>query len=171
MCLISQSCPTLCDPMDCSPPGSSVHGSLQERILEWVTMPFSRGSSQSRDRTQVSCITGRFFTICATREAQEYWSEQPIPSPGDLSNPGIEPGSPALQAGSLPTELSGSPFKPFAHSLIGQLDFVLLLSCTFLFIFQILTPYLICNFQIFFSHFIVYLSTLAMSFGAQKFSV
>ena len=49
-----QSCPTLCDPMDCSPPGSSVHGLLQARILEWVAMPCSRGSSWPRDRTQVS---------------------------------------------------------------------------------------------------------------------
>ena len=54
-----QSCPTLCDPMDCSPPGSSVHGILQARILEWVVMPFSRGSSQPRDRTRVSCTAGR----------------------------------------------------------------------------------------------------------------
>ena len=46
-----QSCPALCDPMDCSPPGSSVHGVLQARILEWVVMPSSRGSSQPRDRT------------------------------------------------------------------------------------------------------------------------
>ena len=47
---------TLCDPMDCSPPGSSVHGILQTRILEWIAIPFSRGSSQPRDRTQVSCL-------------------------------------------------------------------------------------------------------------------
>ena len=58
--LISQSCLTLCDPMDCSPPGSSVHGTLQARILEWVSIPFSRGSSQSKDRTQASC-TGRWI--------------------------------------------------------------------------------------------------------------
>ena len=49
-------------PMDCSLPGSSVHGILQARILEWVAIPFSRGSSQPRDRTQVSCIAGEFFT-------------------------------------------------------------------------------------------------------------
>ena len=49
-----QSCPTLCDPMDCSPPGSSVHGILQARILEYVTMPSSGGSSQPRDPTHVS---------------------------------------------------------------------------------------------------------------------
>ena len=57
------SCPTLCDPMGCSPPSSSVHGILQARILEWVAIPFSRGSPQPRDRTQVSCIAGRFFTV------------------------------------------------------------------------------------------------------------
>ena len=58
----SQSCPTPCDPKDCSSPGSSVHGILQTRILEWVAFPFSRGSSQPRDQTQVSCIAGGFFT-------------------------------------------------------------------------------------------------------------
>ena len=62
--LVAQSCLTLCDPMDCSPPGSSVHGILQARILEWL----------------------------------------PCPPPGDLPNPGIEPGSPAFQANSLPSE-------------------------------------------------------------------
>ena len=53
MCLVFQSCPTHCHPMDSSPPGSFVHGSLQARILEWVVMPSSRRSSQPRDRTQV----------------------------------------------------------------------------------------------------------------------
>ena len=67
--LIAQLCPTLCDPMDYSWPGSSVHGILQARILEWVAIPFSRGSS----------------------------------------DPGIEPGSPTLQADSLPSELRGKP--------------------------------------------------------------
>ena len=57
-----QSCPTLCDPMDCSLPGSSAHGILQVRILEWVAMSSSRGFSQPRAWTQVSCFTGRFFT-------------------------------------------------------------------------------------------------------------
>ena len=56
---ITQSCPTLCDPMDCSLPGSFVHGILQARILEWVAISFSRGSSLLRDRTQVSHIAGR----------------------------------------------------------------------------------------------------------------
>ena len=61
-------CPTLCD-MDCSPPGSSVHEIFQARILEWVAISFSRGSSQPRDQTQVSCTAGRFFTDRATRKA------------------------------------------------------------------------------------------------------
>ena len=64
-----QSCPTLCDPMDCSFPGSSVHGILQARIVEWVAMPSSRGSSQPRDRTHVPyvpCTGSGFFTTGAT---------------------------------------------------------------------------------------------------------
>ena len=52
----------------------TVHGILQAKIVEWVAIPFSRGSLQPRDRTQVSHIAGRFFTNWATREAQEYWS-------------------------------------------------------------------------------------------------
>ena len=67
--LVAQSCPTLCDPMDCSPPGSSVHEIFQARILQWVAISFSRGSSQPRDRTQVSCAAGRCFTDRAAREA------------------------------------------------------------------------------------------------------
>ena len=70
-CLVSQSCLTLWDPIDCSPPGSSVHGILQARILEWVSMLSSRGSFQPRDGTQVSHIAGWFFTIWATSENSE----------------------------------------------------------------------------------------------------
>ena len=60
-----QSCPTLCDPMDCRPPGFSVHGILQARILEWVAMPSSKESSQSRDEPTSltsSALEGRFFS-------------------------------------------------------------------------------------------------------------
>ena len=66
----------LCNPVDCSPQGSSDHGILQARILKWVAIPFSRGSSQLRDRTQVSHIASRFFTIWTTREIEnrKYWS-------------------------------------------------------------------------------------------------
>ena len=63
---VAQSGPTLCDPIDCSLQGSSVHGIFQARILNWVTIPFSRVSSQPRDQTRVSCVAGRW----ATREAR-----------------------------------------------------------------------------------------------------
>ena len=66
---VAQSYPTLCDRKDWNPPGSSVHGILQARILEWVVIPFSRGSSWPKDLTQVSHIVGRFFSIWATKEA------------------------------------------------------------------------------------------------------
>ena len=68
--LVAQSCPTLCNPMNCSLPGFTVHGILQERILEWVAISSSRGSSWPRDRTQVSFIAGRFFTVSDTRQSQ-----------------------------------------------------------------------------------------------------
>ena len=66
--LVTESSPTLCDPKDCSPSGCSVHGILWVRILERVTILFSRGSFWTRDQTQVSCTAGRFFTGWATRE-------------------------------------------------------------------------------------------------------
>ena len=65
---VAQSCPTLCDPMDCSLPGSFVHGIFQARVLEWVAISFSRGSSRPRDWTQVSHIAGRGFTVWAPRD-------------------------------------------------------------------------------------------------------
>ena len=67
--LLAQLCPILCSPMDCSPQGSSVHGILQASLLEWVAIPFYRGSSQPRDRPQVSCIARgpwHFFLFSAT---------------------------------------------------------------------------------------------------------
>ena len=81
---VAQSRPTLCNPMD-----YTVHGILQAGILEWVAFPFSRGSSQPRDGTQVSLITGGFFTSCATREASWF-------------------GGPGLQLGSLCSLLPGT---------------------------------------------------------------
>ena len=65
-CEVAQSCPTLCDPMDCSLPDSSLHRILQARVLEWVAISFSRGSSQPRNQTRVSCILGRRFNLWAT---------------------------------------------------------------------------------------------------------
>ena len=83
MCSVTQACLTLCDLMDCSPPGSSVHGILQARILEWVA----------------------------------------ISSPGDLPDPGIEPGSPALQADSLLTEPQG-PYGPTYMKYISNISHI-----------------------------------------------
>ena len=96
-----QSCLTLWDSMDCSPPVSSVQVILQARILEWLVMPSSRGSSQPRDWTQVSCIVGKLFVSLWTiaREApqsmdifrQEYRSGLPYPPLEDLPDIGINP--------------------------------------------------------------------------------
>ena len=82
--LVAQLCPTLCDLVDCSLPGSSVHGILETGILEWVAIPFSRGSSWPRDWTQVSCIAGGFLTNWATRETHHSATFPPhphLPSP------------------------------------------------------------------------------------------
>ena len=68
---VTQSCPTLCDPVDCSLLGSSARGIFEARMLEWVAISFSRGSSLHRDRTQVSCIVGRCFTVWATYPTSE----------------------------------------------------------------------------------------------------
>ena len=120
---VAQLCPTLCDPMDCSLPGSSVHRIFQARVLEWVAISFSRGSSQPRDQSRVSCITDKTlyrlshqgsrsvmsdsaipWTVAYQASPsmefsrQGFWSGLPFPSPGDLPDPGIEPRSPALQA-------------------------------------------------------------------------
>ena len=84
--LFIQSCLTLCDPKDCNPTGSSVHVILQARILEWVAMPFSRGSSQPRDQTQVYCIAGIFFIKCVHAKSLE--SFLTLCNPMDHSPPG-----------------------------------------------------------------------------------
>ena len=70
ICVCAQSYPTLHDPMDCSPPGSSLHGILQARIMEWAAISFSREPSRPKDQTRISCVScnGRFFTNWATRE-------------------------------------------------------------------------------------------------------
>ena len=98
---VTQSCLTLCNSMD-----YIVHEILQARILERVAFPFSRGSSQPRDQTQVSHIDS--LPAEPAGKPKNTGVGKPIPSPADLPNPGIELGSPALQADSLPTELSGN---------------------------------------------------------------
>ena len=90
----------------------TVHGILQARILEWLTFPFSRRSSQPRDRTQVSRIAGGFFTSWATREAQEYWVVYPFSSRS--SQPRNQTGVCCLAGGFFTSwyfELSGKPYK------------------------------------------------------------
>ena len=94
---VTQLCPTLCNP-------------IQARILEWVTFPFSRGSSQPRDQTQISCIAGRFFYHVRHQGSRRILEWVAYPSPVELPNPGIKLESPALQADSLPAELPGKPF-------------------------------------------------------------
>ena len=70
---VAQPCPTLCDPRDCSLQGSTVHGIFQARVLEWVAITFSRGSSWPRDRTQVSCIAGRHFYCLRHQGRLKQW--------------------------------------------------------------------------------------------------
>ena len=83
-----RSCLTLFDCMDYSPPGFSLHGILQARMLEWVAMPFSRWSFQPRDQTQVTCTAGRFFTIWATSSVQ-LLSRVRLCDPMNYSTPGF----------------------------------------------------------------------------------
>ena len=72
---VAQSCPTLCDPMDCNLSGSSVHEIFQAKVLEWIAISFSRGSSRPRSQTRVSRIAGRFFTVFA--KGTQFSSKQP----------------------------------------------------------------------------------------------
>ena len=93
--------------MDCSPPGSSVHGILQARMLGWVAISFSKGTLQPRDQTQVSHIASGFLTVWATKKP---WILERVAYPYSrcLPDPGIKPGSPAVQADTLPAELPGN---------------------------------------------------------------
>ena len=84
---VAQPCLILCDPMDCSLPGSSLHGILQARVLEWVAISFSRGSSRPRDWTPVSCIAGRRFNLWATREALSFFKSQPESHTSEMASP------------------------------------------------------------------------------------
>ena len=115
VCSVMQSCLTVCDPMVCGPPDSSVYGIFQARILEWVAISYSRGSSPPRDQTHVSCPSC-FGSCCLVTQLSQLFCESldwGLPgknaevdchffSPGDLPDPGIKPESPALQVDSLP---------------------------------------------------------------------
>ena len=119
-----QSCLTLCDPRDSSPPGSPVPGILQARTLEWVAISFSNAwewkvkvKSLSRVRLLATPWTAAYQAPPSMEfSRQEYWSGVPFPSPRDLPNPGIKPRSPALQADALTSE---PPGKPQLNSIVG----------------------------------------------------
>ena len=97
--------------MDGSPPGSSVHGDSPGKNTGVDCRALLQGifPTQGSSPNMQSHIAGRLFTFWATREAQEYWSEYPIPFSRALPDPGIKPGYPALQVDSLPAELAGKP--------------------------------------------------------------
>ena len=117
---VAQSCPTLCDPMDCSLPGSSIHGILQARILEWVAISFSRGSSQPRDRTQVFTIWATRAKVvskehCPLRYARAYWRRFNSNIQADLRDPVGSFQTVAVKRASQhrePPELCCSPERP-----------------------------------------------------------
>ena len=102
------SCPTLCDPIDGSPPGSTIPGTLQARTLEWVAISFSREGKWKVKVKSLSCVRLLVTPWTTAYQAppsmgfsrQEYWSGLPFPSPGDLLHPEMDPRSPALQADS-----------------------------------------------------------------------
>ena len=96
-------------PMDCSQQGSSVHGDSASKNTRVGCYALLQGIFPTQGSNPGLCIAGRFFASWATREAQEYRSGLPISSPVDLPDPGIEPGSSALQADSLPVSYQGSP--------------------------------------------------------------
>ena len=116
-----QSCLTLCDPIDGSPPGSPIPGILQARTLEWVAISFSNAWKWKVKVKSLSHVWLLATPWTIAHQAppsmgfsrQEYWSGLPFSSPGDLPNQGIEPGSPPWQADSLPSVLPGKPRSHF----------------------------------------------------------
>ena len=109
-----QSCLTVFNPMDCSLLDSSVHGISQARILEWVALPSSRGSSQPRDLTRSPALQANSLPAEPPGKPKNTGVGSLFPSPVDFPDPGIQPGSPDLQADSLPAELPGKPL----HGLV-----------------------------------------------------
>ena len=108
LCLVTPSCLTLCDPKDCSLPGSSVHGDFPGQNTGVVCHVLLQGIFPTQGENPGLRIAGGFFTVWATREAQEYWSGWPITSPGIFPTQKSNQG-PALQVDSLPAELPGKP--------------------------------------------------------------
>ena len=104
---VIQLCPTLRDPMDCSLPGSSVHGIFQARVLEWGAIAFSLSHFSCVQLFVTPWTVALQAPLPMGFSRQEYWSGLPFPSPGDLPDPGIEPVSPALAGEFFTTELPG----------------------------------------------------------------
>ena len=102
---VAQLCPTLRDPMDCSPPGSSVHGIFQVRVLEWVAISFSKACMHVKSLQPCPTLCDPMdssppgFSVHGDSPGKN--TEVSCPPPGDLSNPGIEPRSPTLLVDSL----------------------------------------------------------------------
>ena len=118
LCPHAQSCPTLCDPMDCSPPGSSVHGIFQTRILEWVAISYSRGSSQPKDQTYISCAS------CIGRQILYHYAtwEALLPKEVRLKR-GSDPPKVTQQSrglGLLSSPQNPAPPPPFSGSSAAQ---------------------------------------------------
>ena len=108
LCLVAQSCLTVCNPVDCSPPGSSVQGDSPGKNTGVGCHAFLQEIFPTQVLNWGLRITAWFFFVWATREAQEHWIGYPVPSLVELPHPGIEPESP-LQADSLPVELPRKP--------------------------------------------------------------
>ena len=104
---VVQSCPTLCNHMDCSLPGSSVHGIFSDKDTGVGSHSLPQGIFPTQGSNPGLPHCRQILYQLSTKEAQEYWMGLPFPSPGDLPNPGIEPGSPALQVASLTSESPG----------------------------------------------------------------
>ena len=124
VCLVAQSCLTLGDPMDCSPQGSSVHGILQARILEWVAMPSSRESSLTQG-LNLDLGHCRQILCCLIHQGSPRileWVAYPVSR--ELPDSGIKLGSPALQVDSLLVELPGKPYYQ-SNSLPNKLQLIL----------------------------------------------
>ena len=122
---VAQWCPTLSDPMDCSPPGSSVHGIFQARALEWGAIALSVFVCMLSQFSRVQLFVtpwsvARQAPLSMGFSRQEYWSGLPFPSPGDLPDPGIEPRSPASEADALTCEPPGNSHVIKRHLLLGR---------------------------------------------------
>ena len=123
---VAQSCPTLSDPMDCSLPGSSIHGIFQARVLEWGASPVQLLVTPRTIAHESPLFMG--FS------RQEYWSGLPVPPPGDLPDLGIEPASPASRALAdrfFTTEPPGNPSYLMAKSLSSQINYYPQMSSRF----------------------------------------